>query len=63
MTYKNGDGFIEIVKARLYEGLPLSNIKGTVRSITKNPLVDLSMKSEQDLGKLSRCFEKHRLSG
>ena len=52
LTYKNGDGFIEIVKAN-FKGLPLSNIKGTVRSITKNPLVDLSMKSEQDLGKLS----------
>ena len=57
LTYKNGDGFIEIVKAN-FKGLPLGNIKGTVKSITKNPLIDLSMKSEQDLGKLSLVLKQ-----
>ena len=57
LTYKNGDGFIEIMKAR-YEGFPLSNIKGTVKNIMNKPLLDLSMKSELDLGELNRFFEK-----
>jgi len=61
LKYKNGDGFIEIVKAN-FKGLPLSNIKGTVRSITKNPLLDLSMRSEQDLEKLSLVL-KTSISG
>jgi len=55
--YKNGDGFIEIMKAR-YEGFPLSNIKGTVKNIMKQPLLDLSMKSELDLGELNRFLKK-----
>ena len=55
--YKNGDGFIEIMKAR-YEGFPLSNIKGTVKNIMKKPLLDLSMKSELDLGELNRFLKK-----
>ena len=55
--YKNGDGFIEIMKAR-YEGFPLSNIKGTVKNIMNKPLLDLSMKSELDLGELNRFLKK-----
>jgi len=55
--YKNGDGFIEIMKAR-YEGFPLSNIKGTVKNIMNKPLLDLSMKSELDLGGLNRFLKK-----
>jgi len=57
LTYKNGDGFIEIMKAR-YEGFPLSNIKGTVKNIMNKPLLDLSMKSELDLGELNRFLKK-----
>ena len=55
--YKNGDGFIEIMKAR-YEDFPLSNIKGTVKNIINKPLLDLSMKSELDLGKLNLFLKK-----
>ncbi|MCL0045516.1 hypothetical protein M1N16_04720 [Nitrospinaceae bacterium] len=55
--YKNGDGFIEIMKAR-YEGFPLSNIKGTVKNIMNKPLLDLSMKSELDLDELNRFLKK-----
>ena len=36
--YKNGDGFIEIMKAR-YEGFPLSNIKGTVKKHNEETFV------------------------
>ena len=55
--YKNGDGFVEIMKAR-YEGFPLNNIKGTVSNIMKKPLLDLSMNSELDLGELNRFLKK-----
>jgi len=55
--YKNGDGFIEIMKTR-YEGFPLSNIKGTVKNIMNKPSLDLSMRSEIDLGELNRFLKK-----
>ena len=55
--YKNGDGLVEIKKAR-YGDFPLKNIKGTVQNIMNQPLLDLSMKSELDLGELNRFLKK-----
>jgi hypothetical protein len=55
--YKNGYGYVEIIKAR-YEGFPLRNIKGTVTSLMKKPLLDFSIKNEVDLGELNRFLKK-----
>ena len=61
LEYKNGDGFIELMRAD-FEGFPLTNIKGTVKNIMEKPLADLSMESEHDLGQLSP-FLKKSISG
>ena len=55
--YKNGDGFIEIVKAK-FDGMPVANLKGIVKGVMNNPLADLSIESELDLGKLNHALKK-----
>ena len=55
--YKNNDGYIEIKEAR-YEGLPIDNIRGTIKNVMNNPLVNLSIESELDLGRLNHALKK-----
>ncbi len=57
LGYKNGDVIVEIMKAS-YKDFPLSNIRGTVTNIMKKPLLDVSIKSEVDLGVLNRFLKK-----
>lgn len=61
LKYKNGNGFIDIVKAR-FEDLPIANIKGTVRNMMNNPLADLSVENKFELGKLN-CALKKSIAG
>ena len=55
--YKSGDGFIEIEDAR-FGDLSIANIKGTVKDVMNNPLVDLSIESELDLRRLNHALKK-----
>jgi uncharacterized protein involved in outer membrane biogenesis len=55
--YKNNEGYIEIKEAR-YKGLPITNIRGTIKDVINNPLADLSIESELDLRRLSHALKK-----
>ena len=55
--YKNNEGYIEIKEAR-YEGLPIANIRGTIKDVMSNPLADLSIESEIDLAEIKPYFKK-----
>ncbi|KMP11456.1 hypothetical protein UZ36_04320 [Candidatus Nitromaritima sp. SCGC AAA799-C22] len=57
LKYKDGDGVFKIVKAR-YQDLPISNVKGTVRSMLNHPVADLSVENRMELEKLNRALKK-----